>query len=65
MMFIELIAGYSPPAYDTYCTCSSENFLLSIWNRSRSSPVSPDSHTATIGMLTDAKLIETAQNKKV
>ena len=37
-------------------TCISENFLRSIWNRSRSSPVSPDSHTATIGIFTDAKL---------
>lgn len=37
-------------------TCMSENFLRSIWNRSRSSPVNPDSHTAIMGMFTDAKL---------
>ena len=37
-------------------TWISENFLRSIWNLSRSSPVSPDSHTAIIGIFTDAKL---------
>lgn len=42
-------------------TCISENFLRSIWNLSRSSSVSPDSHTAIIGIFTDAKLSKRQQ----